>query len=162
MKLNETTPPKPSSTTHTKADLEKYLKDRLKYYILNKKPADLTDTHKYDWFKLNDKNQVVWNWRNRTYPLWLLIDKLFTPESEAKKVHDLFSRNKDWLIVQSVLNSKDVKAFKDSFRKEDKVLMNMKAEIDRLGKEIENAKQRRQELLKVYTLKIAGKEENGD
>ncbi len=127
----------------------KLLKSELKRYILTKKPRSLSGGHDADWFLLNDRNQLVWNWRNKEYPLILLIDLLNDkhPGLKARMLNGKeYNRYND--IVNAVLNSREVKAFKETYRAgtSDKQVVNMKAELVRIGHEMARLDARKKEL----------------
>ena len=93
--------------THT----EKRIADELESAILNQRPKDIIESpscvdDEHEWFIVSD-DQVVWNWRNRVYPAWLVAKKLGVLEEYLElEWHD---RTK---IVDRVLSRKTIREFK--------------------------------------------------
>ncbi len=134
------------------AEEKKVVRKRMIELIVSGSPSDLDPTLSQPWFYLNQKNQVVWNWRNREYPLRLLIEKEF-PEMLSRwrgGPDDWMSGwSEGWRMADSVLNSKAVKAFKRKFKEAQGVVASKNAyqEVQQIDREIARLQARREKLL---------------
>ena len=57
-------------------DEQALLKSELLRYVTTGKPKDLIKNHNDDWFIVNKRNQVCWNFRNCEHPIHQVADKL--------------------------------------------------------------------------------------
>lgn len=119
----------------------KKLADEMVKYILTKKPSDLSSGHDGDWFQLNDKNQVNWNWRYRALPFRALYQKLMETDAEMKARYDAISDV--WAIDRfyydvsnKVLNCKAIKDKKETYRVVDEVRNNLIKRRDQIEDEM--------------------------
>src|SRR5512139_1420147 len=87
------------------ADLKASMKD----YILTKRASELVPHHRAEWFTLNRKNQVLWNWRTTEYPMLRLMDKLATTDAgfAARLADEDRARQISYKLMTAVLGTAD-------------------------------------------------------
>ncbi len=87
--------------------------------IINGKPTDIAQRGEgiedEPWFYINNRNQVVWNWRSREWPLHLMATKLGEKHEKALKALEYTEK---YALMDEILSSKAVKAFKTRIRQQ--------------------------------------------
>ena len=110
--------------------------------IVNGRPRDISTNRNIveqdePWFYVNKRNQIVWNWKNREYPLRLMAEHLGIDHLGA---YEELAYTQRYDLMNRILNSKQVKAVKKQIKQQHKQSggrrSDVESEITRLDQKI--------------------------